>query len=146
VFDLKITDLHVQFAYNEMSFFLVRLLQNFSEFDLAADIQPESSKTRRSWVQSTSDWNLTFKINLTMSVKVRETDLRMSSSTDCNAGGNVDSDEMIIGLNNLYSNTCHCILSESTVLLAQGICGAVFLHSPLGRYSLLYCRFLRVPY
>ncbi|KAJ7833278.1 cytochrome P450 monooxygenase pc-3 [Mycena leptocephala] len=38
-----------QFAYNEASFFLVRLLQNFSEFSLAPDAQPESSKPPPSW-------------------------------------------------------------------------------------------------
>ncbi|KAL1747391.1 cytochrome P450 [Schizophyllum fasciatum] len=32
-----------QFAYNEMSFFLVRLLQNFSAFSLADDVQPTES-------------------------------------------------------------------------------------------------------
>ncbi|KAJ7485205.1 cytochrome P450 monooxygenase pc-2 [Mycena galericulata] len=38
-----------QFAYNEASFFLVRLLQNFTEFSLAPDAQPESSKPPASW-------------------------------------------------------------------------------------------------
>ncbi|KAL1718161.1 cytochrome P450, partial [Schizophyllum commune] len=32
-----------QFAYNEMSFFLVKLLQNFSSFSLATDVQPRDS-------------------------------------------------------------------------------------------------------
>ncbi|KAL1754622.1 cytochrome P450 [Schizophyllum commune] len=32
-----------QFAYNEMSFFLVRLLQSFSSFSLADDVQPAES-------------------------------------------------------------------------------------------------------
>ncbi|KAL1683215.1 cytochrome P450 [Schizophyllum commune] len=32
-----------QFAYNEMSFFLVKLLQNFSSFSLATDAQPRDS-------------------------------------------------------------------------------------------------------
>ncbi|KAJ7485211.1 cytochrome P450 [Mycena galericulata] len=38
-----------QFAYNEAAFFLVRLLQNFAEFSLAPDAQPESSKPPVSW-------------------------------------------------------------------------------------------------
>ncbi|KAJ6522732.1 cytochrome P450 [Mycena capillaripes] len=38
-----------QFAYNEASFFLVRLLQNFSGFALAPDAQPESTKPPPSW-------------------------------------------------------------------------------------------------
>ncbi|KAI5888709.1 cytochrome P450 [Schizophyllum commune H4-8] len=32
-----------QFAYNEMSFFLVKLLQNFDSFSLATDVQPRDS-------------------------------------------------------------------------------------------------------
>ena len=35
-----------QFAYNEMSFFLVRLLQNFSSFTLADDVQSAESVAR----------------------------------------------------------------------------------------------------
>ncbi|KAJ7499687.1 cytochrome P450 monooxygenase pc-2 [Mycena latifolia] len=38
-----------QFAYNEASFFLVRLLQNFCEFSLAPDAQPESTRPPASW-------------------------------------------------------------------------------------------------
>ncbi|TRM60069.1 cytochrome P450 [Schizophyllum amplum] len=34
-----------QFAYNEMSFFLIRLLQNFSGFSLAEDVQPADTIT-----------------------------------------------------------------------------------------------------
>ncbi|THH11129.1 hypothetical protein EW146_g8151 [Bondarzewia mesenterica] len=37
------------FAYNEMSFFLIRLLQNFSRFELAGDAQPEDSKPPARW-------------------------------------------------------------------------------------------------
>jgi cytochrome P450 len=39
-----------QFAYNEISFFLIRLLQNFSSFELAPEAQPESSKPPAEWV------------------------------------------------------------------------------------------------
>ncbi|KAF7344029.1 hypothetical protein MVEN_01692400 [Mycena venus] len=38
-----------QFAYNEASFFLVRLLQSFSAFTLAPDAQPESTRPPESW-------------------------------------------------------------------------------------------------
>ncbi|EPQ55858.1 cytochrome P450 [Gloeophyllum trabeum ATCC 11539] len=38
-----------QFAYNEMSFMTVRLLQHFSGISLAPDAQPESSKPPASW-------------------------------------------------------------------------------------------------
>ncbi|KAF7318139.1 hypothetical protein HMN09_00322000 [Mycena chlorophos] len=38
-----------QFAYHEASFFLVRLLQNFTDFELAPDAQPEDSKPPASW-------------------------------------------------------------------------------------------------
>ncbi|KAJ6468900.1 cytochrome P450 monooxygenase pc-2 [Mycena sanguinolenta] len=42
-----------QFAYNEVSFFLVRLLQTFSAFTLAPDAQPESTKPPASWKEAT---------------------------------------------------------------------------------------------
>ena len=35
-----------QFAYNEMSFFLIRLMQSFSSFTLADDVQPAGSIAR----------------------------------------------------------------------------------------------------
>ncbi|KAJ7123182.1 cytochrome P450 [Mycena epipterygia] len=38
-----------QFAYHEASFFLIRLLQNFSAVSLAPDAQPESTKPPPSW-------------------------------------------------------------------------------------------------
>jgi len=38
-----------QFAYNEVSFFLIRLLQNFSEFSLALDAQPADSIPPKHW-------------------------------------------------------------------------------------------------
>ncbi|KAJ7165554.1 cytochrome P450 monooxygenase pc-3 [Mycena crocata] len=38
-----------QFAYNSASFFLIRLLQNFGDFSLAPDAQPESTKPPASW-------------------------------------------------------------------------------------------------
>ncbi|KAF7335780.1 hypothetical protein MVEN_02233900 [Mycena venus] len=38
-----------QFAYHEVSFFLVRLLQNFSTFSLAPDAQPEWTKPPLTW-------------------------------------------------------------------------------------------------
>ncbi|KAF8239585.1 cytochrome P450 monooxygenase pc-2 [Tricholoma matsutake] len=38
-----------QFAYNEVSFFLIRLLQRFSEFTLANDAQPADSLPPAEW-------------------------------------------------------------------------------------------------
>jgi cytochrome P450 len=38
-----------QFAYQETSFFLVRLLQQFTNFRLAPEAQPEESKPPKSW-------------------------------------------------------------------------------------------------
>lgn len=38
-----------QFAYNEMEFFLIRLLQKFSAFSLAPDAQPKSSLPPEEW-------------------------------------------------------------------------------------------------
>ena len=37
------------FAYNEMSFFLVRLLQRFRRFELARDAQPPASLPPANW-------------------------------------------------------------------------------------------------
>ncbi|KDQ56219.1 hypothetical protein JAAARDRAFT_70562 [Jaapia argillacea MUCL 33604] len=39
-----------QFAYNEISFMLIRLAQNFASISLAPDAQPESSKPPLSWL------------------------------------------------------------------------------------------------
>jgi hypothetical protein len=39
----------VQFAYNEASFFLVRLLQQFSSFTLATESQPPESLPSHTW-------------------------------------------------------------------------------------------------
>ena len=38
-----------QFAYNEASFFLVRLLQQFSDFSLDTDAQPEATLPPSDW-------------------------------------------------------------------------------------------------
>ena len=38
-----------QFAYNEVSFFLTRFLQNFSSVSLAPDAQPPSSRPPAEW-------------------------------------------------------------------------------------------------
>ena len=37
------------FAYNEMSFFIVRLLQRVARFELAPDAQPEGSLPPQRW-------------------------------------------------------------------------------------------------
>jgi len=38
-----------QFAYNEASYFLIRLLQQFSSFSLALDVQPPDSLPPAQW-------------------------------------------------------------------------------------------------
>ncbi|KAJ7573580.1 cytochrome P450 [Mycena floridula] len=61
-----------QFAYNEASFFLIRLLQSFSEFNLASDVQPDSSKPPASWAGSPGTKGtdkIRFALSLTMSVQ-----------------------------------------------------------------------------
>ncbi|KAJ7250360.1 cytochrome P450 monooxygenase pc-3 [Mycena rebaudengoi] len=57
-----------QFAYQEASFFLVRLLQKFSAFSLAPDAQPEKSKPPSSWKSSRlmGPEKITFGTNLTI--------------------------------------------------------------------------------
>ena len=59
-----------QFAYNEMEFFLVRLLQSFSELSVDWKTQPESSKTPSRWIPSREPMNIGYDLGLTMSVKV----------------------------------------------------------------------------
>ncbi|KAJ7725998.1 cytochrome P450 monooxygenase pc-3 [Mycena metata] len=60
-----------QFAYQESSFFLVRLLQRFSSFNLAPDAQPEDTKPPTSWKLSPLKVKekITFVSNLTMFAK-----------------------------------------------------------------------------
>ncbi|KAF8982673.1 cytochrome P450 [Cyathus striatus] len=41
-----------QFAYQEASFFLIRLLQKFSSFSLAKDAQPVESLPPKSWTHA----------------------------------------------------------------------------------------------
>ncbi|KAH9483183.1 Cytochrome P450 monooxygenase 75 [Psilocybe cubensis] len=43
-----------QFAYHEMSFFLVKLLQQFSGISLASDAQPPQSRPPSEWAEDTS--------------------------------------------------------------------------------------------
>jgi len=59
-----------QFAYNEMEFFLVKLLQNFSEINVNWATQPESSKTAAGWIPTKEPMNIGYDLGLTMSVKV----------------------------------------------------------------------------
>ncbi|KAJ7755198.1 cytochrome P450 [Mycena metata] len=60
------------FAYNEASFFLVRLLQSFTEFSLAPDAQPESTKPPASWKEckgTKATEKITLGTHLTMYAK-----------------------------------------------------------------------------
>ncbi|KAJ6607884.1 cytochrome P450 [Mycena sp. CBHHK59/15] len=60
-----------QFAYQEVSFFLIRLLQRFSAFSLAPEAQPEATKPPPSWKSSPlkSREKITFGTSLTMYAK-----------------------------------------------------------------------------
>jgi len=61
-----------QFAYQESSFFLIRLMQQFTNFRLAPDAQPVDSKPPTSWAQSEGRKSIEKvmpSLHLTMSVK-----------------------------------------------------------------------------
>jgi len=60
-----------QFAYQETSFFLIRLLQRFKAFHFAPDAQPESSKPPASWKSSPvkAKEKITFGTSLTIYAK-----------------------------------------------------------------------------
>ena len=42
----------MQFAYNEMSFFLIRLLQNFSHIELDLSAQPPDARPPSEWASA----------------------------------------------------------------------------------------------
>ena len=68
-----------QFAYNEMSYFLIRLLQNFSEVSFAEDVQPPESKPLAAWKSfpgTKGTDKIRFEASLALSIKVR---LKLSS-------------------------------------------------------------------
>ena len=50
--DVSLTLLLVKFALNEMSFFLVRLYQNFDHVELAPEAQPIDSKPPPEWKEA----------------------------------------------------------------------------------------------
>ncbi|KAJ7590401.1 cytochrome P450 [Mycena floridula] len=61
-----------QFSYNEISFFLIRLLQSFSEFTLASDVQPASSKPPADWASCAGTKGtdkIKFDLSFTMSAQ-----------------------------------------------------------------------------
>jgi len=62
-----------QFAYNETSYFLIKLLQSFTDLQMAWDVQPESSKPPAEWRPSPGTTKGRDKVlhtsHLTMSVK-----------------------------------------------------------------------------
>ncbi|KAF9074680.1 cytochrome P450 [Rhodocollybia butyracea] len=63
-----------QFAYNEVSYFLIRLLQSFTDFEMDWDAQPESSKSPADWVPMPGTTKgrdkVMLTVHLTMMVKV----------------------------------------------------------------------------
>lgn len=63
-----------QFAYNEMSFFLIRLLQNFSSLDMDLAAQPLDSRAPREWASAEGQQGkekIVPKCLLTLFLKVR---------------------------------------------------------------------------
>ncbi|KAK0202806.1 cytochrome P450 [Desarmillaria ectypa] len=62
-----------QFAYNEASYYLIRLLQTFSSFSLAMDAQPTEGTPPASWVKSSGTTKgrdkIMFGLHLTMYAK-----------------------------------------------------------------------------
>ncbi|KAJ3755884.1 cytochrome P450 [Lentinula raphanica] len=64
-----------QFAYNETSYFLIKFLQAFTDFQIAWDVQPESSKPPVDWQPVPGTTKGRDKVlhasHLTMNIKVR---------------------------------------------------------------------------
>ncbi|KAF9074679.1 cytochrome P450 monooxygenase pc-3 [Rhodocollybia butyracea] len=77
------------FAYNETSYFLIKFLQAFTDFQIAWDVQPESSKPPVSWIPMAGTTKGRDKVlkssSLTMSVKealwVRMKDISLVEAT-----------------------------------------------------------------
>lgn len=68
-----------QFAYNEASFFLVRLLQRFSTISLAPEAQPPASKPPARWANGVgiiAKEKIRPKAHLTLYVSVRASVMR----------------------------------------------------------------------
>jgi hypothetical protein len=75
-----------QFAYNEMSFFLVRLLQRFLGFSLAEDAQPADSCPPAKWAKykgSKGTDKIWPRLVLMMNVKVQYLVMPSSSGALC---------------------------------------------------------------
>lgn len=76
-----------QFALQEASFFLVKLLQQFTNFTLAPDAQPEDSKPPAGWAEG-GGRRATEKIrpamHLTLFVKVSMEKLSLTEQVDAN--------------------------------------------------------------
>ncbi|KAK0488922.1 cytochrome P450 [Armillaria novae-zelandiae] len=74
-----------QFAYNEASYYLIRLLQTFSSFSLATDAQPAEGTPPASWVKSSGTTKgsdkIMFGLHLTMYAKAGMW-VRMQEATD----------------------------------------------------------------
>ncbi|KAK0458665.1 cytochrome P450 monooxygenase pc-3 [Desarmillaria tabescens] len=62
-----------QFAYNEASYYLIRLLQNFSSFNLALDVQPPEGIPPKSWTHAPGTTKgrekIMFGVHITLFVK-----------------------------------------------------------------------------
>ena len=68
--------MRVQFAYNEMSFFLIRLLQNFSHMELDLSAQPPEVRVPPEWARAEGQKGkekIMPKAHLTLYAEVRDT-------------------------------------------------------------------------
>ncbi|KAK0187424.1 cytochrome P450 [Armillaria mellea] len=75
-----------QFAYNEASYYLIRLLQTFSSFSLATDAQPAEGIPPKSWTKISGTTKgrdkIMFGLHLTMYAKAGMW-VRMEEAKDC---------------------------------------------------------------
>lgn len=74
----------LQFAYNEVSYLLIRLLQSFSGFSLATDEMPDEAMAPKHWANSPGAKGrekIMFGMHLTMYAKVSTTTNNATSDT-----------------------------------------------------------------
>jgi hypothetical protein len=82
-----------QFALNEASFFLVRLLQTHDKFELALDAQPEGSLPPKDWAEKPGRAavdKIWFQSSITMFVRVSAAEALMLSNLYSSLGRVVD--------------------------------------------------------
>jgi hypothetical protein len=73
----------VQFAYNEMSFMIIRFLQQFSSISLETDAYPSEARPPAAWKEGVGRKTIEKvwpKIHLTMYAYVRVTAMQLSQN------------------------------------------------------------------